>query len=89
MDNGVVCCRSSRVGLSLEPVRLPYKRLARERYLVDPVACLHLPNKPGSIISTSQLDVTTERVFSRSYSTTTNLGTEPSATSKVLNLEVR
>ena len=63
-----VCCDSRQVGLGLDPARLPY-RYAQTKAGFKPVGYRQavMPKEPGRY----QFYVTTERVFSRDYATTT------------------
>jgi hypothetical protein len=80
-----ICCDSRHVWLSPDPVRIPYKFVARARFNQPEWHALHLPKMPGKY----QVYITTERAFGDTYSTTTYHGKGVPVSSNVLKLEVK
>ncbi len=87
---GIICCNSRHVWLSQDPVRIPYKLANPSRFNLEGWSnpewhMLHLPKKLGKY----QVYITTQRVFGRTYSTTTYFGFGFPVSSNILKLEVK
>jgi hypothetical protein len=90
-NEGIICCESRHVWLSLDPVRIPYKMFP-DYARINLVGLsngewdkLYLPTEPGRY----QVYITTARVFGQSASTTTYMGKGVPISSNVITLEVK